>query len=368
MQTQKKKSLLEEAIADAKEVINAATANAKISLEESLTPAIKKMISKKLQEEFSEEDEEFEESTNEVVAEAEDDAEETEASEEEDEMPSDEEGEGETETPSEEESEDEEVDVENMSMDELKDLIKSVAQEIMDQGQSTEDVPAVEEPAGDDVPPMGMDMTSDEGGEEDEEINLEALLAEFEDLSGDGATEEAPMEENATQEIITILSGVGGVAALASAITYLEKKAPEKVKELMAKIGNSTQLSRKSSIELEAQLQEAKKAIQVLKDALNEGNLLNAKLLYVNKLFREKTLNDSQKANVVVAFDKAETVKEVKLVYETVSKSIGKAPVVKEHFGQASKQTGDPKIIKESVVEVDPQVRRLQRLAGIIKD
>merc|ERR1711906_48179 len=69
-------------------------------------------------------------------------------------------------------------------------------------------------------------------------------------------------------------------------------------------------------------LEEALETITTLKSELNEINLLNAKLLYTNKVFRGKNLSESQKVKVLGAFDKAETVKEVKLVFETIEGSI----------------------------------------------
>ena len=97
--------------------------------------------------------------------------------------------------------------------------------------------------------------------------------------------------------------------------------------------------------------------------------MLNAKLLYVNKVFKASNLSESQKASVIAAFDKAETVKEVKLVYETVSEnvsSVGKKEVVREAKGFASAAAGistKPGVITET----NQAVLRMQKLAGIIK-
>jgi len=77
-------------------------------------------------------------------------------------------------------------------------------------------------------------------------------------------------------------------------------------------------------------------------------------------------LTEGQKVNVVAAFDKAETVREVKLVFETVSKNVTSRPVttVKEHKSFASKPAGSTQ--KQVINEVSEQVRRMQKLAGII--
>ena len=120
----------------------------------------------------------------------------------------------------------------------------------------------------------------------------------------------------------------------------------------------------------EVELKEAIATVAELRAQLQEVNLLNAKLLYVNKVFKANNLTESQKVNVVAAFDKAETVREVKLVYETVSKNVVTKPVtIKEHKSFASKSAGTASTAgkKEVISEVNEQVARWQKLAGIIK-
>ncbi len=63
-------------------------------------------------------------------------------------------------------------------------------------------------------------------------------------------------------------------------------------------------------------IDEMKKEIEELRSDLHETNLLNAKLLYTNKIFRAKNLKEAQKVKVLEAFDKASNVKEVKLIFE----------------------------------------------------
>mgnify|MGYP001008099210 CR=1 FL=1 len=110
---------------------------------------------------------------------------------------------------------------------------------------------------------------------------------------------------------------------------------------------------------LEEELNEALKTIDTLRQDLQEVNLLNSKLLYVNKVFKANNLTESQKANVIAAFDKAENVKEVKLVFETVSENVVSRQASKparsvneSKLGSASKATGTtarrPQIISES--------------------
>ena len=116
----------------------------------------------------------------------------------------------------------------------------------------------------------------------------------------------------------------------------------------------------------ERELQEAYKTIKTLKSELNEINLLNAKLLYTNKIFKAKNLNESQKVKVLSSFDKATTVGEVKLVFETLNEGIKvKSNLIKENLGSASKSTITPNV-KKPIVESNDAFLRMQKLAGII--
>jgi hypothetical protein len=118
------------------------------------------------------------------------------------------------------------------------------------------------------------------------------------------------------------------------------------------------------------ELEEAYAAIAELRNELNEVNLLNAKLLYTNKIFKTKNLTESEKIKVLNTFDKAETVKEVKLVFETLTESFkattAKKNPIKESLGSASKtiSTATP---KQPIIEANEAFARMQRLAGLKK-
>lgn len=309
------KDLLKQAIAEAKTIREAAIANAKEALEESLTPHLKEMLAQKLQE--MENDEMEEEVVNEEevlndpkgptahgnVYEAEEDEDEP-AEEEEEEVEGDEE---------EVEEDEEEIDPNDPDFaDKLKDLIRDiVAQETGHEDQAEMD--QLEEPA------EGEGMV---GMEDEEEIDINELLAELEE----GNKMDPKMEG---------------------------MKKPEMEEE-------------KKPNPMEEELDEALATVAELRKQLQEVNLLNAKLLYVNKVFKANNLTEGQKVNVVAAFDKAETVREVKLVFETVSKNVTSKPVtaIKEHKSFASKPAGSTQ--KQVINEVSEQVKRMQKLAGII--
>ena len=328
--------LFKQAIADAKSIREAAIANAKLALEESITPELKELLAAKLQEMEEEADEEVvaetshegeveetyneevEEEVEEVVAEeeAEEDAEDD--SEESEDEAEEEEAEGE------EPAGDEEVADSDLTVDDLKDMIR--------------------------------DIISQEMGEEGAEIDSEE---EAEDMMDVGA-EELPMEDEEEIDINELLAELS---------EELDEEVDEEAND-MNKQGNQDDLedNDEANVEVNEELEEALAQVEELKAQLQETNLLNAKLLYVNKVFKGNNLTESQKANVIATFDKAETVKEVKLVFETVAESFTtKREVVKESRGFASAAVGNAPSKPEVITEVSSQVRRMQQLAGIIK-
>ena len=113
-------------------------------------------------------------------------------------------------------------------------------------------------------------------------------------------------------------------------------------------------------------LEEAYNVIRFLKGKINEVNLLNAKLLYSNKLFRNFSLNEGQKMKVIENFDRAHNLREVKLVYSTLAEGF-KMPstkkVVKESF--ASKPVASTKPAKQVISEGTELANRFKKLAGL---
>ena len=106
-----------------------------------------------------------------------------------------------------------------------------------------------------------------------------------------------------------------------------------------------------------------------MKDKINEVNLLNAKLLFSNKLFRANNLNEGQKMKVIETFDRANSVREVKLVYSTLAESLSayspkRKRTVAEGF--ASKSTNSTKPNKSVIVESNQFANRMKKLAGLL--
>jgi hypothetical protein len=128
---------------------------------------------------------------------------------------------------------------------------------------------------------------------------------------------------------------------------------------------------------LQAELNEAMSTVQYLRDQLNEVNLLNAKLLYTNKLFNQFNLDQKQKLKVVETFDLAKSIREVKLSYTILSESysLGGSVVKKTNTtaktiteGLASKPVASTAPKKDLIVEnSNVMASRFQKLAGIKK-
>ena len=127
---------------------------------------------------------------------------------------------------------------------------------------------------------------------------------------------------------------------------------------------------------LQSELKEHRDVVKYLRSKLNEVNLLNAKLLFTNKLFRSYGLSNEQKMKVVETFDRAKSLREVKLVYSTMAESFGsqstREEIVKESKkGSASKATASTKSEKqekEIISESDDMKARFQKLANILQE
>jgi hypothetical protein len=333
------RDLLKEAIADAKAVKETAIANAKAALEEAFTPHLKSMLAAKLEEmdrdeeveetmkskeedmmeevEVNEEKDEIEEEfdLNEILAELEEEEMSDEVTENEEEVESDED-EMESEETDMDEMEDEEIDLEDMTEADLKSFIEDVIADMVAAGE----------------------LETSDGAEVDGDIDIE---------------DETEMEELEEMDDVS----------------WNDKNNPTRGNTMDLKAPTKTGQTTSAYSINEKEFKQALDQISELKKELHEVNLLNAKLLYTNKIFNSKNLNESQKLRVLKAFDKASTVKEAKVIYETLNEGmVSKSPkssIVNEIKSRASKSSGFIKENKQPIVEVDPMVARWQKLAGI---
>jgi hypothetical protein len=334
------KQNLKDAIAEAKTIRETALAQAKLALEEAFTPQLQSMLAAKLNE--MEEEEEVYEGNK--AGEAEDSMEETldleallaeaddeEKGEESEEAPSEEAGE------EKEGEEEDDKDITEMSPEEVEEYIRQIAAEEFEKLETAQG----EELPGEEGEDLGIDT---EIPADEEEINLDEMIDE---------TEETVNEEEIDENDINI-------DELLAEFGLSEE---EEVEEGYGKDEDE------SKSKMEEELAQALATIDELRSSLQEINLLNAKLLYMNKVFKGQNLTESQKIQVVKTFDKAESAKEAKLVYEslisTFVKKEEKSPI-KESLGFASKASG---VIagasSNKVIDSDSQMSRWAKLAGL---
>ena len=326
-----KSDLLKEAIADAKAVKETALANAKIALQEAFAPRIENMLSAKLAEELEDEEE------MEAGAELEAGADELEAGAEEmnADMP-DMVGIG--------------VDFDNDGDYDLEGELGAGEEEV-EMGE--------EEPMSDDE----MSAEYEEGGD-DEDLNLEAIIRELEEDLNEvddmemATEEEAPIEEGDYSE-----EGMdeASIDEIIEAILREEEMEDEKVVEE----GEDSEKE-----EMKKELEEAYATVKQLQGILSEVNLLNAKLLYTNKLFRNFELSEGQKMKVIENFDRASNTREVKLVFTTLAESFNKPTakrVVKESFAsKPAASTAPSKETTQVLSEGFELANRWKKLAGLL--
>jgi hypothetical protein len=141
------------------------------------------------------------------------------------------------------------------------------------------------------------------------------------------------------------------------------------IDDLLAEFGLSEEEEEEES-RMSEELYEARSTIKELRSTLHEVNLLNSKLLYMNKVFKANNLTESQKIQIVKTFDKTESVKEVKLVYESLISTLTKKETnrssIKESLGFASKPSGFITQVNNSkVIDSDIQIDRWAKLAGL---
>ena len=349
--------LLKEAIADAKAVRETALANAKMALEEAFTPHLKSMLSAKLAEDDIEEDD------NPFADKDED---------EDEDMPE----EGMHDSPRREDDDDEEDPEEGMHDSPRREDDDDEDEDEVDESEIVEIdgvkyAPIVSEEEHED------EDEDDEGDiDESEELDLEAVIKELEEEleeSKEDDEDSVNEEEVVEEEIVTEEDDED------------EDKDEVDEQSTSSGIGSGTGVKQPSAGDeedpgkgkvheevntLQSELNEYKEAVVFLKDKLHEVNILNAKLLYTNKLFKEFVLSNDQKLKIVETFDRAQTSREIKLVYSTLAESYTdngkeKKEVVKESY--ASKKSGGTAPSKKIISEENQVADRFRKLAGLIK-
>jgi hypothetical protein len=358
--------LLKEAIADAKAVRETAIANAKIALEEAFTPRLQSILSRKLQAEMEGDEEEADmNEDNDVSSEI---------------------GKGDNAEPA--------VNANDGNTD-LSGIASQSAQ-AGDELEGHEEVDDLMEGEDEEAPAMEGEEEAEyaaEGEEmapeaDEDELDLESIIRELEDELGmeesdelgyedptgvetayEGEDEEAPAMEGEEEEA-PAMEEEEETIDLDEILREMGYGDDEEVSE-EEEAGNEEEMAA-----MQSELKEAYSTIQSLRKTINEVNLLNAKLLYTNKLFRGYNLTNEQKIKVVENLDRTSNVREVKLVYATLSESMKftgterKVAQAKKSIteGLASKPTASTAPAKQIISEnTNELANRFKQLAGIIK-
>jgi hypothetical protein len=288
----------------------------------------------------------------------------------------------------------EEKEVSELSMDELESMIRDIVSQEMEPDGEDEDIDVSAEETTDDLP----DTT-------DDEVNIDEILAELLDdavelhegkkrskyggnkgdvpASKRGDKKDTAEEEGVEdykkkkkKELSEITTGMemdmlkmfgDNAAIVGPLISILAAAGIAKGPEIANALAKSKDKVKAALAKKSDKSSELEEDLITLREELQEVNLLNAKLLYVNKIFKAKNLSEAQKLKVVKAFDKAESAKEAKLVYESLSETFSSRTdknQIKESLGFASKAAGiAPQ--KQQIVEGNDFIARMQKLANI---
>jgi len=335
-----KSDLLKEAIADARTVKETALANAKIALQEAFAPRLESMLSAKLAEELDDE-----EALDAPVG-----------------------GEEALDAP-----------VDDMpAEDEVGDIDWIDNDLSFRAGGQTYDA-EVNSPMGDEE--VGAGMAGEFGDEEmpaenpeaeyseempeDDDLNLEEIIRELEGAdSMHNELEEEPIDyddENFSDPMIEgDYSEESEIDEIIEAILREEEDGEEE---------DDKHMMEAELEDTKAELEEAYRTVKQMQSVIQEVNLLNAKLLYTNKLFRNFDLNEGQKMKVLENFDRAANTREVKLVFSTLAESFNKPTkkrVVKESYASKPVATTKPKTNTPILTEGFAQAERWKKLAGLL--
>ena len=373
--------LLKEAIADAKAVRETAIANAKIALEEAFTPRLQSILSKKLQAEMEGEEEEADiNEDNDVSSDL---------------------GKGDNKQPA-DKANSAQTDLSGISKqsgepgsevedyDKVKDLTEGE-----DEFGSEEEAPAFEgeEEFGseEEAPAFEGDEFGKDSESDDAELDLASIIRELEAQIAGAEGEDHQEEPVAAEGEEELEFAPEAEPAVEGEEVPAEQPAHDKeeidLDEILREMGygddeeelkeaeEEDEKFESYKAEKEEELKEAYRVIKSLKGTINEVNLLNAKLLFANKLFRSYNLTNEQKVKVVENLDRTSSVREVKLVYATLAESmkftgterkVAAKKTMTEGFASRTQATTAPKkeIISESTNEL---ANRFKQLAGIVK-
>ena len=285
-----------------------------------------------------------------------------------------------------EDMDDEEIDLEDMSEEDLKGFIEDVIKDMVAGGEIEPGDGFVEDEVDIDVDVEDVDVEDVDVEDVDVEDINEAGVQSGMGVSGGISRDNALIGPILTGLEKLSKAGHAGAKAAYAALQDAGRSAgmamraeanKEELDEKMTKKEKAEGDDRKKDDKIEAETEkmrfkEAMNEINALKIELQEVNLLNAKLLYTNKIFKAKNLTEDKKVKVLKAFDKALDVRQAKTIFETLSEGlINKStnPTINESIkrGSSSKLIGlEPKVTRQPIIESNEVFDRMRKLAGLI--
>jgi hypothetical protein len=247
---------------------------------------------------------------------------------------------------------------------------------------------------GDDMGDDGEDYDvtgNEEQDTEEDDMDLESIIRELEaQLGEEESTDDEPTEEDESMyEDMADGSEAGtdkGEDPKVVMTTEEESEDKEDVidleeilREMEADMKNEDEMPNPAKAgedgSLKAELKQAYSTIKSLQGTINEVNLLNAKLLFANKLFRAHNMTNEQKVKVIETLDRTKSVREVKLVYSTLAENfkytttnkVAKKSITEGYASKVIKSTKPAVAQKQVIAESADFSDRFKKLAGIIK-
>jgi len=339
-------NLLNEVIADAKAVRETAVQTAISRLKETFEPTVRNLISQKLREE----DEEM-------------DTEETPAPE--------------MEAPAPEPAPEEEEPVEEDMDDYTDDTYDPVFEEedYLDNGEEDEELLAqiLDELDSEEmysdledetiIPEEEEEMDMPTEGEDSDmsEEDLDQMIAELEDEMKN----EEDSEEEKVMESLRRRSKLKTGRGLTKESTLAWGDEDYDMQDDFGKVVSENRQLKRQLQGAKRHLQEAYKAINTQKKAINEVNLLNSKLLFLTKITSKHQLSPQKQVKILEAFDRAQTVREVKLVYATISESLSRDSKAKAR-GITESASRPARSVGKTLNEQYEFAPKWKKLAGIL--
>lgn len=408
-----KKSLLQEAIAEAKQVRAAAIKNATKELEENLTPSIKEMLAKQLEEDLDESDDEnIDENSNsgfkevkpkapKKVNEAEDEEDADDAADDADAAADDadaaaddadaaaddadaaaedaDDDADDADDAAEDSVADDDTPLKDITLGDLRQIVSDLVAASAAPAPGTEDnldmdpgdvegageeaAPGDDAAAGDAaaVPPADDDVPAEDPADDDE-IDISEILRELEE------------EEKSSKKVCPKCGKEHCICKENKQNAEMPENQNGKEHHKEPNEGGPSQDSeldevKKENAKLKKENKELKEGLQKCSKTLKDVNLLNSKLLYTSRLLKQN-LTEAQKVNVIKTLDEAKSPKEVQSLFKTLVEGLRSSRTLNENQGtrrgSASKSAGRSTASGNTVDEA--MVRRFQQLAGIIKD